>query len=51
LIGDASTLIAAVWRSPNKLDIFTTDTSGEIWTAAWEPGFHPVGRPVVDKYQ
>lgn len=39
LIGDNTTLVAAVSRSTDKLDIFTSDTLGRIWTAAWRPGF------------
>lgn len=45
LFGDNTTLIAAVSRSAGKLDIFTCDTQGQIWTAAWEPGFTQWGGP------
>jgi hypothetical protein len=31
--------IHVVSRSPDKMDIFATDTSGRIVTAAWEPAF------------
>ena len=31
--------VNAVSRSADKLDIFVTDASGVIYTAAWEPGF------------
>jgi hypothetical protein len=45
LFGDNTTLIAAVSRSAGKLDIFTCDTQGQIWTAGWEPGFTQWGGP------
>ena len=31
--------VCAVSRSPDKLDIFVTDSTGVIMTAAWEPAF------------
>ena len=45
LVGDNTTLVAAVSRSADKLDIFTSNTLGQIWTAAWEPGFTQWGGP------
>jgi hypothetical protein len=42
-VGDISlpqgSRIGAVSRSPDKLDVFATDTAGVVRTAAWEPAF------------
>lgn len=31
--------IGAVSRSTDRLDIFAVANDGNVWTAAWEPGF------------
>jgi hypothetical protein len=45
------TAVHAVSRSPDKLDVFVTDLSGEMCTAAWEPGLGWRGWRLRDRFE